>query len=170
MAENTGKQPSWGKNSIGTPLFFCVFFTILGGFLWLIFGLIPLYQVIRSSSWVPCSAVVTFSGISRDGRRIIVEYDYVWKDQKFQGDRYDFYLSRFRHRGPGEPNREKILESYSPGREIECLVNPDKPSEAVISRKIPWWAWAGMVIPAIFVAVGINSGRTALRNIQKKYT
>ena len=166
MAENTGKQPSWGKNSIGTPLFFCVFFTILGGFLWLIFGLIPLYQVIRSSSWVPCSAVVTFSGISRDGRRIIVEYDYVWKT-KVRAILYDFTCLDFVMKTG--PNR-KILESYSPGREIECLVNPDKPSEAVISRKIPWWAWAGMVIPAIFVAVGINSGRTALRNIQKKYT
>lgn len=116
MAENTEKQQSWGENSIWAPLFFCVFLTIMGSFFWLHFALIPLYQVMRSSSWIPCPAVVTFSGVSLDGhaRKVIVEYDYFWNDQKWQGHRYDFFLSRFEIRGGAAPDRKKSLNSIIP--------------------------------------------------------
>ena len=45
----------------------------------------------------------------------------------------------------------KIVESFRPGRKIKCLVNPENPFEAVVTRSIPWVAWGGILLPLLLM-------------------
>ena len=156
------------RHSIWVQLLFCAVFTGLGLFFWLDFGLIPLIQVVRSRSWAAVPAVVTESFAEPHGRggRVCVHYEYVRKNRKLQGTRYDFFHSRGSCGGGSE--REKIIESHPAGKRIECLVDPDDPAESVVSRSVPWCAWTGILLPLIFVVIGICDGRLAIRNLRKK--
>ena len=155
------------RHSVGTLLTFAVVFTGLGLFFLLDFGLIPLVQVVRSRSWTAVPAVVTASFAEPYGRggRVCIRFEYVWENRKRQGNCYDFFLSR-RSYGGGS-TREKVIKSHPVGKRIECLVNQDDPAESVISRAIPWCAWAGM-LPLVFVIIGISVGWGAVRTIRAK--
>ena len=163
------KNSNWWKerNSIGILLLFSLVFTGMGSFFLLEFSLIPLYQVVRSRSWAVTPAVVTESFAEPYGRggRLCIHYEYVWGDRKRQGNRYDFFHSRF---DEGGSEREKLIESHPAGKRIECLVNPDNPAESVVSRSIPWTVWPTSLLPLLFICIGIAAGRTAVRNIRKK--
>ncbi|MBR4666308.1 MAG: DUF3592 domain-containing protein [Lentisphaeria bacterium] len=163
------KNSNWWKerNSIGTLLLFSLVFTGMGSFFLLEFSLIPLCQVVRIRSWTVTPAVVTESFAEPYGRggRLCIHYEYVWGDRKRQGNRYDFFHSRF---DEGGSEREKLIESHPAGKRIECLVNPDNPAESVVSRSIPWTVWPTSLLPLLFICIGIAAGRTAVRNIRKK--
>ena len=156
------------RHSIGTLVFFAVVFTGMGLFFWLDFGLIPLVQVIRSRSWTAVPAVVTESFAEPFGRsgRVCIRFEYVWKNRKRHGNRYDFFHSRTSC-GRGAA-REKIIASHPTGKRIECLVNPDDPTESVVSRTIPWCAWSGILLPLVFIVIGIKIGWRAVRTIRTK--
>ena len=155
------------RHSVGTLLAFSAAFTGIGLFFWLDFGLIPLVQVIRSRSWTAVPAVVTGSFAEPYGRggRVRIRYEYVWENRKRQGDRYDFFHSRM---SGGGAAREEIIKSHPAGKAIECLVDPDDPAETVVSRAIPWSAWDGILLPPVFVAIGIEAGWRAVCTIRTK--
>ena len=75
-----------------------------------------------------------------------------------EGDRYDFFFSRsfvrsasFLGLGSGNKLTREIVGSFPPGKKIECLVNPENPSEAVVTRSIPWVAWGGILLPLLIM-------------------
>lgn len=164
------KNSNWRRerHSVVSLFFFAAVFAGLGAYFWLEFGLIPLWQVVRSSTWAAAPAVVTASGAAPYARGGIlrIRYEYRWENQTLQGQRYDFFLSRF-DCGSGS-RREEVISEFPVGKPIECLVNPDDPAESVISRAIPWCAWAGILLPPIFLVIGIAAGWQAVRNLRRK--
>lgn len=122
----------------------------------------------RSRSWVGCPAVVIESYREEISRGILVHmrYEYLWQNQKLEGDKYDFFLA---HHYCGS-NRAvgQIVESFRPGKRIECLVNPKNVSETVVTRSIPWVAWGGILVPSILILVGIYCVQSAVRGFFKK--
>ena len=158
------------RHSVATLLLFAAVFTGLGLFFWLDFGLIPLWQVARSCMWTASPAVVTESGAKPYARGGILRicYEYRWENQLWQGERYDFFLSRFDCGSGSGSRRAEVISDFPVGKPIECLVNPDDPAESVISRAIPWCAWGGILLPPVFIVIGIAAGWQALRNLQRK--
>ena len=142
----------WRKRrTVGGLLLFSMIFVGLGTFFFLNLGGIPLYHVMRSRSWVACPAVVTESYREEIYRGILVHmrYEYLWQKQKLEGNQYDFFLSKISCGDCGDRMAGKIVESFRPGRRIKCLVNPVNPSEAVVTRSIPWVAWGGILLPLL---------------------
>ena len=156
------------RRTVGSFLLFCVIYFGISTVIFWICGLGPLYQVVRSRSWVGCPAVVIESYREEISRGILVHmrYEYLWQNQKLEGDKYDFFLA---HHYCGS-NRAvgQIVESFRPGKRIECLVNPENPSEAVVTRAIPWVAWGGILVPSILILVGIYCVQSAVRGFFKK--
>ena len=134
-------------------LIFVIYFGITIVIFW-IFGLGPLYRVMRSHSWFVCPAVVIECGKTwehhgkNSGYILHMRYEYLWQNQKMEGDRYDFFLSR--HSSVNK-SVDQIVASFPPGKKIECLVNPENPSEAVVTRSIPWVAWGGILLPLLIM-------------------
>lgn len=92
-----------------------------------------------------------------------------------EGSRYDFCFSRsfvsevgFFGFGSGNKLTRKIVGSFPSGKKIECLVNQENPSEAVVTRSIPWGAWKGILVPSILILAGIYCVQSAVRGFFKK--
>ena len=92
-----------------------------------------------------------------------------------EGDRYDFFFSRsfvrsasFFGLGSGNKLTREIVGSFPSGKKIECLVNPENPSEAVVTRSIPWGAWKGILVPSILILAGIYLAQSTVRGFFKK--
>ena len=100
------------------------------------------------------------------GIKVHMCYEYLWQNQKLEGDKYDFFLA---HHYCGS-NRAvgQIVESFRSGKRIECLVNPENPSEAVVTRAIPWVAWGGILVPSILILAGIYHVQSSVRGFFKK--
>ena len=139
--------------TVGGVLLFSMIFVGFCMFFFLKFGGIPLYHVMRSRSWVACPGVVTESYREEIFRGILVHmhYEYFWQNQKMEGNQYDFFLSNISCGDCGDRMVGKIVESFRPGRKIKCLVNPETPSEAVVTRSIPWVAWGGILLPLLIM-------------------
>ncbi len=106
---------------------------------------------------------------------IHIRYEYFWQNQKMEGDRYDFFFSRsfvrsssFLGFGSGNKLIREIVGSFPPGKKIECLVNPENPSEAVVTRSIPWGAWKSILVPLILLLAGIYIAQKTVRDFFKK--
>lgn len=169
------------RRTVGSFLLFCtIYFGITMVVFW-IFCLAPLYQVVRSRSWVACPAVVMEcsriwkSHEGKSGYMIHIRYEYFWQNQKMEGDRYDFFFSRsfvrsssFLGFGSGNKLIREIVGSFPPGKKIECLVNPENPSEAVVTRSIPWGAWKSILVPLILLLAGIYIAQKTVRDFFKK--
>jgi hypothetical protein len=92
-----------------------------------------------------------------------------------EGGLYDFFFSRsfvsevgFFGFGSGNKLTREIVGSFPSGKKIECLVNPENPSEAVVTRSIPWMAWFGILPPFILLLAGIYCVQSAVRGFFKK--
>ncbi len=141
------------RRTVGSFLLsYTIYFGITIVVFW-IFCLAPLYQVVKSSSWVACPAVVTksYRKMAYRGIKVHMCYEYLWQNQKMEGNQYDFFLSNISCGDCGDRMVGKIVESFRPGRKIKCLVNPENPSEAVVTRSIPWVAWGGILLPLLIM-------------------
>ena len=61
------------------------------------------------------------------------------------------------------------FENAIKSRRVTVYVNHDNPAESVVSRSIPWTVWPTSLLPLLFICIGIAAGRTAGRNIRKKF-
>ena len=104
--------------------------------------LAPMKARKASAGWVETPCVIRESSVSRStssnriGERdsefftIDVSYDYQFDGKEYTSDQYDFYEI-----STGEVEwKEEVVEKIPPGTETVCFVNPDEPSEAVLSR------------------------------------
>ena len=157
-------------------LLFGVMFFVIGGLpVWFI-GIRPLCKIMQSAYWVEVPAIVVKSELLKSGsnRSIGIFYDYEYMKGKYTGNRYDFYCSFDIY---SDDNIEYMLETirqYPEGRKINCLVNPENPAEAVISRKIYYPdllpCALGLLFPLIGLFVIIISIKEMLKSERKTFS
>lgn len=141
--------PSWAVR-----LFFGVFAIVGLGAGWAFF-VVPATNLHRSASWerVPCtvewSQVRTHSGDEGDTYSVNILYSYEWKGRPYKSNRYDFFPGS----SSGYQSKQDIVSNHPTGHRTTCLVNPDKPREAVLTREVSGSLLLGL-IPLLFFAIG----------------
>lgn len=149
----------WFLGSVGT------FLIVLGlAFAWWLWGAGERAMITRHWTRVPC--IILVSGIresqfsENDPKKWQPDLEYRYT---FNGEVYHSTKLR-RIEGPS-PHRAKAVASaasFPAGRETECFVNPQNPSEAVLEHATKaafytlWW-------PLLFAAGGAGILRAALR-------
>jgi hypothetical protein len=76
------------RRTVGSFLLsYTIYFGITIVVFW-IFCLAPLYQVVKSSSWVACPAVVTksYRKMAYRGIKVHMCYEYLWQNQKLESN------------------------------------------------------------------------------------
>ncbi len=148
----------------GTFVFLIIFGLILlvsSGFIfWNCFGR-PLWLCHQSARWIECPAVVTHSELkvsrgSKGGRayRVIVRYKYEIDGREYTSDRYDFFMSLFAS-NLGYDIKRKAVDEMTVGKQVTCLVNPNKHSDAVICRDMFYGHFLFVFFPAVMLLFGI---------------
>ena len=159
-------------------LLMAVIFIALGGCGCYFFLYLPLQKVMQSSSWVTTPATVVKSQLatksstqrqrSRIDRRdysIHIDFQYTYKGKSYIGKRYDFFRSLDKYSNGGEEAMQEVVNRHPVGTEITCLVNPENPSESVISREIYFPMLIIVFIPLLFFTVGFIVLIFAIKNI-----
>jgi len=149
-------QPKPGCRSVVGKLVGTVFFLLFFGM-----GCLFVFFIMREVAldaatyrWQRTPAVVIESEIVDSGDdenpyRLAVNYRYSYNGVEYIGDR----VARS-HQGEddySDVQREAL--SYAEGAEVDCYVNPERPGEAVLERRPPWFAFM-ILLPLIFVAIG----------------
>lgn len=144
------------KSGVWTLRFLGLVFALIGGAVTWAIAVNPMLEARAARSWreVPCkiqSASVQSQRGSKGGStyRIEVVYDYEFDGRKFAGDRYNFISGSSSSRQWREDAVQRLKNEPNP----ICYVNPDEPSESVLSRELGNDAWFGL-IPLVFVIVG----------------
>jgi len=119
------------------------------------FFVVPAMNLQRSASWelVPCtvewSQVRTHSGDEGDTYSVNILYSYEWKGRPYKSNRYDFFPGS----SSGYQSKQAIVSRHPAGHRTTCLVNPDQPREAVLTREASGSLLLGL-IPLMFFVVG----------------
>ena len=140
---------------------FGFFFFAFGGSIFFFLSFLAMYGLLTSATWQKTPAVVVESELRRqndDGSTLYavnIRYAYQREGRNYESDNYDFF-----HRGNSYSNirveeMRKIVAAYPVGHRFQCLVDPDDPSRAVISRRISLLAILATALPAIFPLVGM---------------
>lgn len=136
----------------------------------------PMSGVIASGNWTPTPARIISSHLDRSSGskggstyRINIQYQYDVNGSHFTSNRYDFFRSGMSS-NVGVGTMRKIVSDHSEGKEITCLVNPANPTEAVISRSIPWFFALFMLFPLPFLFIGGMTIFTAIKSLVKPPT
>ena len=135
-------------------LFFSVFFFAGSGFGWVMVGQ-PLMKIKESEKWPqkPCTIVSSRIKESRGDEsttyRVDMTFKYKFSGVEYVGAAYDFMTGS----DSDYSSKRKVVNRYPVGKSTYCYVNPENPSEAVISRKYnnPWWL---ALLPLVFILVG----------------
>jgi len=118
----------------------------------------PLQQVAAARNWkeTPCtvsSSRVVPVGNPRHGiqsYRIAILYHYNVHGVDYGTDRYQFDNSA----SSGQEDKQRIVDQYPPGRKTVCYVDPEHPSQAVLSRS-PNGEMRYGLIGVAFAAMGV---------------
>ncbi|HOT28504.1 MAG TPA: DUF3592 domain-containing protein [Candidatus Ozemobacteraceae bacterium] len=135
-------------------LLFGVFALVGMGIGWSLF-VVPAINIHRSASWkrVPCtvlqSQVRTHSGDDGDTYSVNILYSYEWNGRPYKSNRYDF----FQGSSGGYLSKQAIVNKHPAGHRTTCLINPDQPREAVLTREASGNLLPGL-IPLLFFMVG----------------
>ena len=131
----------------------------------------PMSGVIASGNWTPTPARIVSSHLDRSrgskggsNYRINIQYQYVVNGSHYTSNRYDFFRSDMSS-NVGVGAMRKTVNELQPGDETTCLVNPANPTEAVISRSIPWFFALFMLFPLPFLFIGGMTIFTAIKSI-----
>ena len=157
-------------------LLMAVIFIALGGCGCYFFLYRPLQKVMQSSSWITTPATVVKSQLatksstqrSRIDRRdysIHIDFQYIYQGKSYIGKRYDFFRSLDKYSNGGEEAMQKVINRHPIGAEITCLVNPENPSESVVSREIYFPMLISGLVPLLFFVVGFIVLIFAIKNI-----
>jgi hypothetical protein len=158
---NSANQPavSVGKQNPGCLVAFGLLYAVCGCIMSYFMLVQPLLNINAAQRWIetPCVIVSSKVGTPRapNGRwtrtfSVDIVYDYKFNQQNFRSERYDFA------RGSTAEfhSKQKIVDRFSAGKKAVCYVNPQMPSQAVISRDLPIGFWFGM-IPTALVVIGM---------------
>ncbi len=145
------RGPASTTGKLGTSVFF-FFFLAMG----LAFSGLLLYgtwQNLETRFWTPTPCTIIDSaaqeGEGDDGYQFVVSYRYAYESRDYTSERYQRSTRSFDHYAAAE----RLTEAYAPGTQTTCLVNPDNPSEAVLTHGDLWMIFF-IVIPLVFVVIG----------------
>ena len=161
------------KNQLPLALLFTLggIFAAMGALLLYVALLNPMLLTWKSSSWIETPATVTecrLENRSRGAMTIVINYHYYYDKVKYCGKRYDFFRSNGNATSWRIDNMREIVRSLPPGTRTTCLVDPQKPSEAVISRKISLSPLS--LLPVLFLSIGVGMLLAAIKRLLKKTT
>ena len=162
------------KNQLPLALLFTLggIFAAMGALLLYVALLKPMQLTWKSSSWIETPATVAecrLENRSRGAMTIVINYHYYYNKIKYCGNRYDFFRSNGNATSWRIDNMREIVRSLPPGTRTTCLVDPQKPSEAVISRKI-FLSPVALLLPVLFLSIGVGMLLAAIKRLLKKPT
>jgi len=149
----------------GIPFFGMGFF-----FCW-IGALNPILKSTASSDWpeVPCtitvSEVESHSGSDGTTYSINIEFSNLYGTENYTGGSYNFNTFN----SSGYDGKKEVVDRYPVGSEATCMVNPDDPEEAILSRKMPGIVFFIVPFTSIFMFVGLGAMLAGLGLLPKKW-
>lgn len=155
-AMTTGKGGA-ARNFVGR-LFFVPF--LLAGVAIIYFGLLrPAYRILESSDWVehPCviqeSSVVRHEGDDGPTYSVQIIYRYTSGGRDYESRRHSFGLGGS---SSGRKSKQEVVDRYPERATRICYVDPDQPSEAVLSRKFTGGMWLLGLFGLPFFLIGVG--------------
>jgi len=155
-SQKTKSKTEFEKStSIGAFLFGLPFF-LAGVGVMVFFSIAPTIRTLMSYQWHEVSARIISSNVktnsSSDGNsyKIQVQFEYTYGDHRYVSDTYDFQtFSSNSYRSA----RKKV--NAAPSGSIQtAYVNPNKPSEAILSRRLSRVYLFTFLFGGIFAAIG----------------
>lgn len=140
----------------GCMIPFALIFMIVGGGLFWFVTLHPILRVLDAQSWpeVPCTIVESHvdesSGDDGSTYKVAVTFSYTYGGRDYTSDRYDF--TNF-YSG-GYDGKAAVVALYPAGSRSAAYVNPENPSEAVLSRNFGGRYLVGL-LGLLFFAPGL---------------
>lgn len=126
----------------------------------------PLLRWSAAQDWLetPCtilrSEVRTHDDSDGDTYSVHIVYSYVAKDRKYESERYHFMGGS----SSGYRSKQAIVDRYPQGSSAVCYVNPDDPSEAVLSRDFSFAYLIGLFgLPFFLAGTGMIIGSLRMR-------
>lgn len=90
----------------------------------------PLYKIKQVQNWVPVKAIVNNVSATQFTKHstLEIQYSYTYKGINYTSNQYNIGGTV-----GFEPNN--IAAKYPKGKKFTCFVNPDNPSEAIVSKE-----------------------------------
>ncbi|MFP4056250.1 MAG: DUF3592 domain-containing protein [Candidatus Brocadiia bacterium] len=142
------------RGKLFLSLFFGVFLVMGLVFTVLVAG--SFLRAVDVASWeaTPCT-IVASEAAEKDrpsGEKpytFTVQYTYTWEGEDYASDVY-----KRSYGGTSDyAEVQRLAETYRPGAEATCYVDPERPSHAVLRRE-SLWGGLMVLLPLVFVAVG----------------
>jgi hypothetical protein len=132
--------------------------------------LLPAYRSYMARTWkeVPCTILT--SGVESESAmqssttfRIAITYSYVVNGREYTGNRYNFFPKAT----IGYRRKAEAVRQYPSGSQRMCLVDPNDPARAVLTRRLGPGAWLG-ALPLLFVVGGGFGVIHAVRQVRER--
>jgi hypothetical protein len=155
-SHSNGKMSKAGGKGVGL-LFGCMFLGMGAMFCWMM-GVSPLLKSLESKDWPEVSCMIDSSEVeshsSSDGTTYSVEisFHYTIGGQPYQSDTYNFDSGS----SSGRSGKAEVVARYPVGSEHPCWVNPEAPSQAVLSRDIPGSVYFIIPFTSVFMIIGMS--------------
>lgn len=146
------------------------FFGMGALFCWMM-GLSPLLKSLGSNDWVQTECRITSSEVERhrssDGSTYSIEisFSYQFGGQEYLSDTYNFN----RVNSSGYEGKAKVVAQYAEGSTQTCWVNPEQPSQAVLSRAIPTIVYWIIPFSSVFMLIGLGASAATLGLFPKQW-
>ena len=89
-----------------------------------------------------------------------ISYRYDYKGKTYDSGRTAFIEEEY----SSSAAAQRVVNANPPGKKIYCLMDPQRPSRAVLTRKIVWKALLlGGVVSTVFLGFALFMGVQALR-------
>ncbi len=157
---------------IGHSLLFLIFAAAgLLGTLAILWGIWQKSAVYR---WTPAECAVVASSVEEHPEagkdigafRFVVSYAYIFHSERHLSAQY----APGYHGSADVATARRLAERYSAGAHVPCWVNPKRPTAATLARPSLWSAFLALLIPLIFLAVGVAGIVKSWRLPQDSYT
>lgn len=144
---------------LAVRLIFGLPFAAAGLMMFALITLPPLLGWFRSRAWVETPARVTSASLDvyrghkgGESLGVAVTYEYDFAGRRHTGNRYDFSTGPS---GLEKTRTRRAVEALRENPSVVCLVNPENPGEAVLSRRPPLGAYAGIPAGLLFTGAGV---------------
>ncbi|MFN6110986.1 MAG: DUF3592 domain-containing protein [Planctomycetota bacterium] len=149
-AEPTTKGGRWIVGLLG------LFFSAVGGLVFWLAALAPLWQHWQSQSWVTTECTVVESQIEEvqgdESTSYVpaIRYEYQVNGRTQSANRYSFFSG-----GGSRKGAKKIVARYPIGSKHPCYYDPAQPDEAVLLRSFFVFSlWFSLLFPLLFILAG----------------
>ena len=146
---NSGSAKKQKSDSIAL-IIVGIFFLFIGAIATYQICIAPLCGFIRCQNWEQAPAVIQKSYVhsyrGSKGKwhyRLELSYGYLYKGKQYKSNRYDYFADHI----DSQSSLRKITRNYPVGKGTICYVNPENPSQAVLSKEF----LPAVLFPLIFV-------------------